>query len=275
MFTALADIALGAVVGGPTAAHAWLAVSSGCLYSAGMALNDVCDVDQDARERPFRPLPSGAISMPAARQLVVVLFAAGLGAAACTGFRAGITAAILALLIMLYDGWLKRTRVGPVGMGGCRFVNVLLGLTPASLSVVPVELQLHLAGVVGVYAAAITWFARTEAIGGRRGELRAAAGLGLFSLVAALPAALHREPGSASPLFPYLLAALICVVGSPAVAAIRRPEPPRIQRAVKTAVLAIIALDAVLATAISGNIGLLIFLLLPPAIVLGRRIYST
>jgi 4-hydroxybenzoate polyprenyltransferase len=240
-----------------------------------MALNDLCDVEQDARERPFRPLPSGAISTRSARILVVLLFAAGLSAAVLAGPAAGTCAAVLALLIVLYDCRLKRTRLGPIGMGACRFVNVLLGIAPASLETAPFGLRLHLAGVVGLYAAAITWFARTEALGGRPGELRASAGLGLLALVAALPAPLHRDPGSASPIFPYLLAALIGVVGSPAIAAIRRPEPRQVQRAVKTAVLAIIALDAALATAISGNVGLLILLLLLPAIGLGRRIYST
>ena len=43
----------------------------------------------------------------------------------------------------------------------------------------------------------------------------------------------------------------------------------------KQTVLGIIGLDAVLATAISGTYGLLILLLLPPALWLGRRVYST
>ena len=69
VFTALADIALGwlcAVAAGTPAAR-WpsfllLMASSACLYSAGMIWNDFFDVEQDQRERPFRPIPSGRIS---------------------------------------------------------------------------------------------------------------------------------------------------------------------------------------------------------------------
>src|SRR5262245_28722487 len=65
VFTALADIALGALVTAALPAH-WpafvlLLLASACLYSAGMVWNDYFDLEQDRRERPFRPLPSGRI----------------------------------------------------------------------------------------------------------------------------------------------------------------------------------------------------------------------
>src|SRR5271166_2427559 len=62
VFTAFADICLGAL-----AAHIlpdkWLPfvlllLSSGCLYCAGMVWNDFFDIEQDCKERPFRPIPS-------------------------------------------------------------------------------------------------------------------------------------------------------------------------------------------------------------------------
>ncbi|NEC02030.1 UbiA family prenyltransferase, partial [Streptomyces anulatus] len=37
-----------------------------CLYEAGMALNDWADRDEDAVDRPHRPIPSGRISPAAA-----------------------------------------------------------------------------------------------------------------------------------------------------------------------------------------------------------------
>ena len=43
----------------------WLAIA--CLYTAGMALNDVIDAPIDAMERPNRPIPSGRISRRAAQ----------------------------------------------------------------------------------------------------------------------------------------------------------------------------------------------------------------
>src|SRR5262249_58217553 len=61
--SALADICLAALavraLPGHWAAFGLVLLSSACLYSAGMALNDVFDLEQDRRERPDRPLPSG------------------------------------------------------------------------------------------------------------------------------------------------------------------------------------------------------------------------
>src|SRR5947208_9514410 len=69
LFTAFADIGLGwlgtLALGAGTAGwpgFVLLLAASGCLYSAGMVWNDFFDVEQDRRERPFRPLPSGRIS---------------------------------------------------------------------------------------------------------------------------------------------------------------------------------------------------------------------
>ena len=76
-------------------------------------------------------------------------------------------------------------------------------------------------------------------------------------------------------MFVYLLVAFAFAVGLPVVRACEAPTPSRVQRAVKRAVLGLIALDAVLATAAAGVIGLVLLLLLPPAVVLGRRVYST
>jgi 4-hydroxybenzoate polyprenyltransferase len=94
-------------------------------------------------------------------------------------------------------------------------------------------------------------------------------------LALALAVPLHFESGTASIVFPYALAALAMVVGIPIWRAIERPEPAYVQAAVKTAILGIIGLDAVLATAISGMGGLWILVLLIPAIALGRWLYST
>ena len=76
-------------------------------------------------------------------------------------------------------------------------------------------------------------------------------------------------------LFPYLLVAFGFYVGVPIVAAIRAPTPERVQAAVKRSVLGLILLDALLATSLVGTPGLLLALLLPPALQLGRRVYST
>jgi 4-hydroxybenzoate polyprenyltransferase len=132
-----------------------------------------------------------------------------------------------------------------------------------------------LAAVVGLYVVGVTWFARTEARRSDPAQLRRAAGVSAAALILALPLPLHVPEGTASVLFPYLLVAFGFFVGRPAAWAWAQPEPARVQAAVKRAVLGLIVLDAILATAVAGTAGLALLLLLPPALVLGQWLYST
>lgn len=278
VFTAFADIAVGALaIQRLTPEHPWqpvlwLFAASPCLYSAGMVWNDYFDVEQDRRERPFRPLPSGRISMAAAAGCGTVLMVLGVLFAFLTNRTSGGLALALVVAIFFYDAWLKRTWAGPVGMGTCRFVNVLLGFSavPGLLAwaVLP-------ALVVGLYIVGVTWFARTEARTSKRTNLTAAAVVILAAVCLALPVPAALPPDTASPLFPYLLVALGFLVGVPVVRAINQPVPARVQAAVKRAIFGLIVLDTVLATGLAGTIGLVILFLLLPALYLGRWIYST
>ena len=62
VFTALADIALAALATHALPAHTatflLLCLASACLYCGGMVWNDFFDLEQDKRERPFRPIPT-------------------------------------------------------------------------------------------------------------------------------------------------------------------------------------------------------------------------
>lgn len=291
VFTALADICLGgiAVAAFATEIDFWywrsfgcLLVASACLYSAGMVWNDYFDIEQDRKERPFRPLPSGRVTPAAARRLGMYLLLIGLAFAWVSGIRpayarASLAPALIALFlsaaILLYDAWLKRTWAGPVGMGACRFFNVLLGLTAGG----PLDKgwEFHLAVVVGLYVVGVTWFARTEARISRKSSLRAAAAVMLLALISALPLPTWFPPGTSSPLFPYLLVGLGFWVGIPVCRALARPRPELVQAAVKRSIMGLVILDATLATALAGAAGLLILILLLPALYLGRWIYST
>jgi 4-hydroxybenzoate polyprenyltransferase len=296
VFTALADIGLAALVTGGLPAR-WLAfalagAASACLYCAGMVWNDFFDIDQDRRERPFRPLPSGRITRPTAGLLGVALLLAGVMLALLAGLGPGvgvtspgtaweqpsaIVAVLLVLAILAYDAWLKRTWAGPLGMGSCRFLNVLLGVALAPSASWPHGVYLAL--VVGVYIAGVTWFARTEAASSSRLALTGAALVMLASVALALPlpVVLAASPWPHEPfvLFPYLLVGFGFLIGVPVYRAINRPSPALVQAGVKGAVLGLIVFDAILATAGTGILGLVLLLLLPPALVLGRRLYST
>src|SRR5262249_8162182 len=126
VFTAVADIALGALAAGalPTRWLAFLvlALTSACLYSAGMGWYYYFDVEQDKKERPFRPLPSGRISPREAVRFGTALFASGLLLALCTGWILSqwrepeegrnliwtpfVLPSLLIAAILVYDGWL-------------------------------------------------------------------------------------------------------------------------------------------------------------------------
>src|SRR5262245_11737347 len=85
VFTALADVIAGALL----ALHRWpegdevltlirVCLASACLYSAGMVLNDFFDVEEDTRERPFRPIPSGRVKKETASRVGFGLLLIGL-----------------------------------------------------------------------------------------------------------------------------------------------------------------------------------------------------
>ncbi|MFG3408440.1 SCO3242 family prenyltransferase [Streptomyces sp. NPDC048142] len=100
-----------------------------CLYEAGMALNDWADRDEDAVDRPHRPIPSGRISPAAALGASGVLTAAGLALAARAGRPALAVATGLAATVWAYDLRLKHTEAGPAAMAAARSLDVLLGAT--------------------------------------------------------------------------------------------------------------------------------------------------
>ena len=184
-------------------------------------------------------------------------------------------ASLLVAAILIYDRWLKRTSIGPLGMGLCRFLNVMLGLSLSAYDEMPETVRFHLAITIGVYITGVTWFARTEAHTSKVQDLRGAALVMLLALFLALAVPTRLPPGTTSPLFPYLLVVFGFYLGFPVTAAIEKPTPERVQKAVKRAILCLIALDAILATALVGAWGLCILLLLPPALVLGKWVYST
>lgn len=290
VFTALADICLGWLASGGLAKPDWMPFyfllgASACLYSAGMVLNDVFDVEVDRKERPARPIPSGRISRRAAGWLGAALLLAGISLACGATLMGAIFFAVpLVFWIVLYDSWLKRTSFGPIGMGMCRFLNVLLGFYGdgewllrseplSSLQATQEWWPLHVAGVVGLYIVGVTWFARRETETSRRFHLLAAACVMLAAVILGLLLPVWWSPAGAPSLL--LLVGWVILVGLPIAKAIRKPEPANVQAAIKRCLMGLVGLDAVLAFAHVGWPGLAILLLLVPALWLGRWVYST
>ena len=196
---------------------------------------------------------------------------------AASGWRpdGAILSGTLASAVIAYNARIKRTPFGPVGMAMCRFLNVLLGLTLADSAAVPWPTRVHVASVVGLYIVGVTWFARTEEKRSNPKVLRAAACVMFLALLMALAVPVRVPAGTSSFLFPYLLLLFAFAIGLPMARAIARPVPDRVQTAVKRCILGLIALDALLAAAFIGSAGLLVLLLLPPALLLGKWVYST
>src|SRR5689334_6986324 len=79
--TAAADVVAGVLF----SEHAWpgglrpwlLVAGSLCVYHGGMALNDWADRVHDARVRPERPIPSGALRAGQALGVALLLLATG------------------------------------------------------------------------------------------------------------------------------------------------------------------------------------------------------
>ncbi|WP_434599175.1 SCO3242 family prenyltransferase [Streptomyces sp. A5-4] len=131
LFTVPGDALAGAASLGvrPHRGTALAVGASLCLYEAGMALNDWADRDEDAVDRPHRPLPSGRITPGAALAAATALTAAGLTLAAVAGRPALGVAGALAATIWAYDLRLKHTPAASAAMAMARALDLLLGAT--------------------------------------------------------------------------------------------------------------------------------------------------
>ena len=301
VFTAAADVAMG-VAFVNSSIEPWIPIAcllgaSCLLYTAGMVLNDVFDVEADARERPDRPIPSGQVSLAWARWLGFEFLVVGVVLGWCAGFaggpvslpwRSGAVATCLAACVLLYDGVLKNTFVAPLAMGACRFFNVLLGMSLGAVavngpSVVAGFATSHLmvAGGIGLYISGVTWFARTEAKTSNRGLLiwgtvLMAAGIGMLALFPIV-----QETGIAYRLdhefvWPLVLFVLTFTILRRCLLAIVNPQPKRVQAAVKQCIFSLIVLDAAVCLFVADwFLAVGILALLAPMLLLGKWVYST
>ncbi|MGA5096303.1 SCO3242 family prenyltransferase [Streptomyces lavendulocolor] len=131
LFTVPGDALAGASAAGlrPNRRTALAIGSSLCLYEAGMALNDWADRDEDAVDRPHRPIPSGRVTPRAALAASAALTATGLALAARAGRGPLTVATALAATVWAYDLRLKHTRAAPAAMAAARALDLLLGAT--------------------------------------------------------------------------------------------------------------------------------------------------
>ncbi|MER5933992.1 SCO3242 family prenyltransferase [Streptomyces sp. NPDC002054] len=202
LFTVPGDALAGAAAAGVRPGRrTGLAVGASlCLYEAGMALNDWADREEDAAERPERPIPSGRIRPGAALAAAGGLTVAGLVLAACAGRRAAAVAGGLASTVWAYDLGLKHTKAGPAAMAAARSLDLLLGAVASSPTGIRPALPSALA--LGGHTYAVTAVSRRETQGGAPLTSLAALGgtLALAGLTG-LTARRRTEPSSGPEAF--------------------------------------------------------------------------
>ncbi|MES2791357.1 MAG: UbiA family prenyltransferase [Planctomycetota bacterium] len=281
VFSAIADICCGFALTHlhpptlqPYPIFALLVLASCSLYLAGMILNDVFDRQIDAQERPRRPIPSGRVSLQSAIRLAVILLIVGNIAAVCAGFTSSCVAVILTACILGYDGGLKNTVLGPVVMGSCRFFNILLGASAVGgfpeLFAAP---QLPVAVGLGIYITGVTIFSRQEAATSSRLMLTFGAGVINLGLAILMGFILNfPTPISSKYLTLAGFLAIVLTIDRRVLGSLSQPSAGRVQATVKTMLMSLVSLNAILIFHATGRpeIATGVLALLLPAMYLGR-----
>jgi 4-hydroxybenzoate polyprenyltransferase len=287
VFTAISNVIAGYLLTQPLEI-AWLplllvVVSSACLYEAGMVLNDVCDAEVDARERPSRPIPSGKVASPAARIVGITLMLGGISSAIVVSivtaqWQTGFVALLLSGSIIAYNYGIKKTQFGPMCMGACRALNVLLGASLSAEGRLADSISdfqsawLYALGI-GAYTVGISLIAKREADVARHRELI----LGTVSVlagmivVALLPFKIEF-PSVGVWAWIALFSILLLLVGNILYQLLARQESPLIGPAVVALIQMFILLDAMTAALARGwPAGLAVMCLYLPMRVLSRK----
>jgi len=258
VMTAVADGLAGFAVAGSadTSTLPWLLAASACLYAGGVALNDFFDRELDLRERPERPIPSGRVRPAGAAAIGAALLATGVLAASLVNHVSATIALATAAFVVLYDAWGKhRMFFGPVNMGVCRGLNLLLGISVVSGAAAE---RWYLALIPFIYICGVTALSRGEVHGGKR----PVAVFSLVSLVLVLAALAAVAIGAGDQTWWALALTLLFgwrVLPS-FLQAYRDPHPAPIRNAVRTGVLSLVLLDAVIGGAFAGMLYSLLIL---------------
>jgi 4-hydroxybenzoate polyprenyltransferase len=210
-----------------------------------MAFNDFADREEDARVRPNRPIPSGAVSLRGAFLCGALLWLAGVGAAVLVSRASLVCAVSLGIAILLYDFAAKRLPgTGPLVLGICRYLNVLLALSAAPgfpEHVFNTELwrDFHAPALsVGIYALGITAFSLQE----EKGKQLAAVTAGLLGCGAGICLAAFTAPNFGLSWGPLGFLSLLLLIRVALL--LKHGTPVAARNLVKTGVLGICILDA-------------------------------
>jgi 4-hydroxybenzoate polyprenyltransferase len=222
---------------------ALLCLSTIGLYGGGIVFNDVFDAELDKVERPERAIPSGLVSLKEASFLGTFLLLWGIGFAFSYSNHAGALAVGVAFFALLYNKVSKHYPfVGPLNMGLCRGLNLLLGI---SIAVPMLEHFYYLAVVPIIYIFSITMISQGEVHGGNKRNLYIGGVLYAIVICAITFFAINQaQPAAIAFLLPFAW-----MIYRPLANAIKNPIGPNIGKAVKAGVISLILMDAAWAAA--------------------------
>ena len=248
-----------------------LCISTIGLYAGGIVFNDIFDAELDKVERPERAIPSGAINIDEAKILGSVLLLLGIISAISFSTISGALALMITIAALIYNKFSKHhSFIGPLNMGLCRALNLLLGL-----SILPAALEeWYFLGIIPlIYIFSITMISQGEVHGGSKKNLYIGGVLYLIVISAILYYSLIQFNVLLTSFFilPFAL-----MIFKPLFKAIQDPVGKNIGKAVKAGVISLILMDAAWAAAF-GFLYAAIFIacLLPLSIWLSKRFAVT
>jgi len=141
-----------------------IAIAAGMLlYVFGLISNDLFDLKDDLKERPDRPIPSGTIKPLEAFIAAIIILVSAMGIASLNGRVSLAVAGVLALVILVYNAGIKKIGwLGPINMGLCRGLSLMLGASSAGLPALWSHGVLVAAGLLTTYITAVTVIAAKE-----------------------------------------------------------------------------------------------------------------
>jgi 4-hydroxybenzoate polyprenyltransferase len=250
MVTALADVLAGFAVAGLVHPEKlpWLLAAGFALYGGGVTMNDFFDRRLDAVERPERPIPSGRASTGSACLLGIGLLLVGIACALRASAVSGMIAAAVALLAVAYDAGVKHIPIaGPLAMGSCRGLDLLLGV---SANVDVLQVRWYVAGISVAYIFGITLLSAGEVHGGSR--VRAYISSAFLAIAGLATLYMGSSSAIAFGSVGLMVALLAWRVGPAFYRACVQPGAAQIRGAVKAGVISLVFLDASVAAAYQG-----------------------
>lgn len=264
----------------------WLGALAGLvsllLYAGGLIDNDLCDLNEDRRDRPARPLASGRINPRLARGVCVGLFVAAmcLSLLVQKALPLYLAAGIL-VCVLLYNRVKKPLPpVGMILMGLCRGGSFLLGASVLGWSAVTLPVVVYCAAGWTLYIAAVTALAAGEVtrdVGAlRRWGPAAVMLLWPCGLVLFLPETLSHCRGDW--YVPVGLVLLALVLARITTARLKgRASPERIQKSVGLLIRNLLLMQAACCFASPPNqwLGVALLAAWPVSAILSRRFYAS